>query len=553
MFQARWYQTEAEQSIHNYFAKHSGNPVIALPTGTGKSVVIGNFIKNVLTQWPNQRMMMLTHVKELIEQNGEKLVQMWPQAPMGFYSAGLNSRDMMLPIIFGGVQSVAPAIKRSMESELHLPPHMRHFGWRDLVIVDECHLISENDETYYQYVINELKQINPNLKVIGLSATPYRMKSGPITENGIFTDICYDLTDYKSFNRLVAEGFLAPLVGKPTMTDIDLSEVNIRGGEFVQKDLEKVVDSDEVVLSAVRETMYYGKDRKAWLIFATGIENTEHVANVYQSFGLDILPVHSKRTNAQNDEVIRAFKAGEILGIVNGKKLTTGFDHPPIDLISDKNPTNSPGLHVQKMGRGTRPAPGKTNCLYLDFGKNVARLGPINDPVVPGKKGKGKGSGEAPVKICPNCGVYNHTSVRHCEMCQYEFEFNSNLEVTADSAAPMRIDEPKDIRTYEVSHVTNTIHRKKGSKPSIKVTYFLKDTVNTVSEYVMLEHSGFAKQKSVNWWKKRSDIEPPVTTADAMVLFPYLKVPKSVDIWVNAKYPEIVATNMGANDENNAR
>jgi len=208
IYVSRWYQDEAEYSIFDYFQRgNKGNPVVAMPTGTGKSIVIANFIRRIFSNWPNQRIMMLTHVKELIEQNAEKLMSIWPTAPLGIYSAGLNSREMIMPIVFGGVQSVAPAIRRTLEENDGRPSHLRHFGWRDLLLIDECHLLSDKESSQYQYIISELRAINPNLKVIGFTATPYRMKMGLITDNGIFTDICYDVTGVESFNRLIAEGF----------------------------------------------------------------------------------------------------------------------------------------------------------------------------------------------------------------------------------------------------------------------------------------------------------------------------------------------------------
>lgn len=543
-FAPRWYQAEAVASIHNYFGSGGrGNPVVAMPTGTGKSVVIAQFIMGVMQQWPNQRMMMITHVKELIEQNAEKLLQMWPSAPLGIYSAGLNSRDMRLPLIFGGIQSIAPEIKRA---DPNAPPMFKHFGFIDLIIIDECHLLSEKEDSGYQYVIDELRKINPNLKVIGLTATPYRTKIGTITDNGIFTDMCYDITDFESFNRLVREGFLAPLVARMGQSQIDMSEVKMRAGEFVESDVVKAMNKDDTIVKVVNEIIYYGYgQRKAWLMFATGIETTEHMASIFQSYGMDVLPVHSKLNSTVNDETIAAFKAGEILGIVNGQKLTTGFDHPPIDLIGDANPTSSPGKHVQKMGRGTRPCEGKENCLYLDFGRNVERLGPINDPIVPNNKRRKSKPGDAPVKLCPNCGIYAHTTARVCENCEFEFPKNmmTNVSKSSSTFAPMRLsEEEKVIETFEVSQVFNTVHRKANTPPSIRVTYACG--LQSFSEFVTLEHQGYAKQRAREWWKMRHGEEPPKTTEEAMQKFSELRVPKRIRVWVNKKYPEILSVEM---------
>lgn len=545
LYVPRWYQDAAGYSIFEYFQSgKTGNPVVAMPTGTGKSVVIGSFIKNVLQRWPNQRIMMLTHVKELIEQNAEKLQSIWPVAPIGIYSAGLNSRDMIMPIVFGGVQSVAPAIKRALETDDGRPPHLRHFGWRDLLIIDECHLLSDKENSHYQFIINELKKMNPYLKVIGFTATPYRMKMGLITENGIFTDFCYDITGIDSFNRLIAEGFLAPLVARPTRTEVNISSVGMTAGEFNSKQLEKAVDTDEVTFGAVQEMLEMASDRSTWLVFATGIDNTEHIASVIQSYGLDVLPVHSKLSAKVNTERLRAFKAGEIRGLVSGQKLTTGFDHPPIDFIADLNPTLSPGKHVQKLGRGTRPSPGtgKQNCLYADFSGNVRRLGPINDPRIPNRPGKG--GGDAPVRLCEVCGVYNHASARRCENCGNEFSFETKIFASAGELAPLRSDAPQ-VEYVTVDKVIYNLHEKRNKEgvlmkpPMIKVSYFCG--LQMFNEFVMLEHNGFPAKRSRDWWKQRHKEDAPPTTHEALKRVSELRTPSRLRVWVNKKYPEVLS------------
>ena len=540
MFQSRWYQNEAELSIFNYFKKGNvGNPVVAMPTGTGKSIVIANFIRKVFEQWPTQRVMMLTHVKELIQQNAEKLISVWPTAPLGIYSAGLNSRDMILPVVFGGVQSVSKAIKKSVES------NTPHFGYRDLVIIDECHLLGPNEDTMYQYIISELLKINPYLKVVGLTATPYRLKQGMITdEGGIFTDVCYDLTKMQNFNRLIDEGFLAPLIPKRTATEVDVSEVGMARGDFNSKQLQNAVDKDEITYNAVKEICEQGYGRKSWLIFASGVENSEHIAAMFQSFGVSAAACHSKLKSVENDRIIAAFKSGEIKALVNNNKLTTGFDHPPIDLIGMLRPTLSPGLWVQMLGRGTRPCEGKENCLVLDFAGNTRRLGPINDPVKPKKPGKGGGGGDAPIRICDMCGMYNHASVRVCDNCGYEFPRQSKLSVTASEDVLIKSDSPQ-VEYFEVQKVIYNLHEKKNkegvatSPPSIKVSYFCG--LLMFNEWVCLEHSGFAAKKARDWWKQRHNEDPPATTHRALEKVSGLSVPAKIRVWVNKKHPEILS------------
>lgn len=541
----RWYQNEAEYSVFDYFESGKrGNPVIAMPTGTGKSIVIANLIRRIFNMYPNQRVMMLTHVKKLIQQNAEKLMSIWPTAPLGIYSAGLKSRDMILPIVFGGIQSVAKAIARSLEDDSNqlLPQHMKHFGWRDLIFIDEAHLLSPNEDSEYQYVIAELKKINPQLKVIGFTATPYRMKQGMITDDdGIFTDICYDITGIEAFNRMIAEGFMSPIIAKPTRTVIDVSNVGMTGSEFNQKQLNSVVDTDEVTYNAVKEMVEYGANRNSWMVFGSSIENAEHINAMLQSFGVNSVVVHSKLKDS--DQRILDFQNGQYQCIVNKDMLTTGFDHPPIDFIADLQPTMSPGKHVQKWGRGTRPSPStyKNNCLGLDFAGNVRRLGPINDPVKPRKPGQG--GGDAPIRICDSCGAYNHASARFCCNCGAEFSFETKIFGTAGTEAFLRSDAPI-VEYFKVAKVIYNLHEKKDangnltSPPSIKVSYFCG--LQMFNEWVMLEHPGMASKRARDWWRSRHQEEPPPTTHQALQRVSELRKPAQIRVWVNKKYPDIL-------------
>ena len=540
MFKERWYQSECEASIFEYFKQgNKGNPVCVLPTGTGKSVIIANFVRRVLREWPSQRIMMLTHVKELIEQNAEKLQRVWPTAPLGIYSAGLNSRDTAMPILFAGVQSVAKAIKRS-ESDIEIPVNMRHFGHRDLIIIDECHLLSPAENSQYQFVIKELLKINPSLKVIGFTATPYRLKQGMITEDdGIFTDICYDVSGVEAFNKMIAEGFLVPLIPKRTLTEIDVSHVTLTGGEFNNKQLQAAVDKDETTYNAVKEIVQQGQNRNCWLVFASGVDNAEHVAEVLRNFGVSAAAVHSKLPDGENNKRMADFKSGKLRALVNNNKLTTGFDHPPVDLIGMLRPTMSPGLWVQMLGRGTRPSPktGKRDCLVLDFAGNTQRLGPINDPVKPRKPGKGE-AGEVPIRICEVCGVYNHASARRCCNCGTEFAFETKIVGTSSDFELLRDDIPI-VKYLDVTKVMYASHDKKGAPLSMKVSYVCG--LRMFNEWVCLEHGGLPARKARAWWSQRYAGEPPATTEEAMLLIRELRVPTKIRVWVNKQFPEILS------------
>ncbi len=544
--QLRYYQEEAVLSIYDYFQQFTGNPIVALPTGTGKSIVIAEFVRSVMTYFPGQRVMMLTHVKELIVQNYQEMVSVWPLAPVGIYSAGIGSREIA-PITFAGIASV---VKKA-----HL------FGHVDLVLVDECHLISPHDETNYRIFIEALRAINPAVKVIGFTATPYRLGQGLLTwattkakgteaeeiKPALFTDICYDLTGLVPFNRLIAEGFLAPLVPKRTETQIDISGVHMQAGEYNLAELQSAVDRSSITKKAIDEILFHGllnnEERMRWLIFATGVDHSEHIAAEIRERGFDAHAIHSKTPASDRDLRLAEFKKpsdGKVKCLVSNNVLTTGFNAPHVDLIGMLRHTMSPGLWVQMLGRGTRPYPGKKNCLVLDFAGNTKRLGPINDPKLPKRKGE-KDGGEAPVKCCEKCGTYNHASVRFCTSCGHEFPPAIKFKEKASSDELIKSSSPV-VEVFAVNHITYKpwFPRNTAKPPSLYVSYYCGS--RQFSEWVCLEHDGWAGKKGRDWWRRRTpDEEPPPTVEEAMKHIKELDSPTHIRVWVNQTHPEIMA------------
>lgn len=547
MITLRPYQEQAVQSVFDYYAAgNKGNPVIAMPTGTGKSIVIAEFCRRVLSYWPNQRIIVATHVKELIEQNAKKMLEIWPTAPVGIYSAGLGSRDSLQSIIFGGVASMVKATER--------------FGLRHLMIVDEAHLVSPDAESNYQKLIAGLKQFNPNFKTIGLTATAYRTGQGPIADDGnLFTDVACDMTSLQRFNWFISEGYLVPPIPKRTMTELDVSNVGIVNGDYSQAELQKAVDQYGITYQCCREIIEYAAQRKSWLIFASGIEHAEHVAECLQTLGINAKAIHGKLPKAQRDELIMSWKNLSLRCLVANNMMTTGVDHPALDFIGMKRPTTSTGLWVQMLGRGTRPdyAPGhdlsttegrlaaiaasrKHNCLVLDFAGNTRRLGPINDPVIPKKRVKGAIPGVAPIKICPTCGIYNHANATSCEnpACDHHFERQARLDSSADHAELIRSDQPV-INEMKVQRVLYTKLELQGKPPMLKVSYFCG--LDYAKEVLCFQHTGFARTAARKWWRERSATEPPETIDAALAQAQQgsLREPKAIKVHTNKRHPEV--------------
>lgn len=520
----RDYQEASIDFLHKYFTEKSGSPIIALPTGTGKSIIIAEFIRRSFSQWPGTRIMMLTHVKELIGQNYDTLRNVFPTAPVGIYSAGLKRKEADAAITFAGIQSV------HRKAEL--------FGHIDLVLIDECHLVSNNGNTMYRRFIDSLKETNPKLKVVGFSATPYRLSSGMLTDpGGIFTDVAFDLTDRKSFNWLIQERWLAPVVPKRTHSQLDLTGVAVQGGEYVLKQMQAKVDQESVTIAALKEAVHLASDRKHWLVFASGIDHAEHIAGYLEDiFNISSTAVHNKVTD--RDERIAAFKEGRVQVMVNNNILTTGFDFPEIDCIVMLRPTQSPGLWVQMLGRGTRPAEGKKDCLVLDFAGNTERLGPINDPVLPRRSRKGRGpKGVAPVRLCEHCLCYSHASARHCEHCNAEFPKSVKIGAAASSAELIAGDIPSPT-SHKITKVLYSLHKKQGKPDSMRVTYYCG--LRHFNEYICLDHGGYATKVAQQWWELRSPWGVPPNAHEGMKAIDYLRTPSAIGVIEKGKYPEII-------------
>ena len=343
MIALRPYQAEAVDSIYHYFGKNTGNPLIVLPTGTGKSICIAEFIRRAIRDYSDTRILCITHVRELIAQNYAQLIRLWPDAPAGVYSAGLNRRDLHQQVLFCGVQST---YKRAADIQR-----------ADLVLIDEAHLIGRNDAGMYRRFIKELTDINPWLKVVGLTATAYRLDSGYLHkgDGALFDAIAYEA----NLGDMVEQGYLSPLTTKRTKTTLDVTGVKVRGGEFVAGDLERAVNVQDINEAIAAEIIEKGADRGSWLVFAAGVDHAKALCALLP----DAACVFGETPVAERDQIIGDFKCGRLRALVNVGVLTTGFDAPGVDLIAMCRPTKSTGLYVQQLGRGTRLAEGKENCI----------------------------------------------------------------------------------------------------------------------------------------------------------------------------------------------
>jgi DNA repair protein RadD len=471
----RAYQQLAIDQLYDWMGNHNGNPCLVLPTGAGKSHVVAALCKDAVQNWPETRILMLTHVKELIEQNAEKMLQHWPNAPMGIYSASIGKRQLGEPITFAGIQSV--------RNKANLLGHV------DLIIIDECHLVSHKDEGGYRSLIDQLMQINPHLRVIGLTATPYRLGHGLITDKPAIFD---GLIEPVTIPGLIEQGYLATLRSKVTTAKLSVDGVHKRGGEYIESELQAAVNTDPLNAAVVQEVIKLAGVRKSWLFFCAGIDHARNVAVMLNALGVPADVVTGDTPKKERAKIIADFKAGRLKALTNANVLTTGFDYPDIDLIAMLRPTLSPGLYVQMAGRGLRLKSHTDHCLVLDFAGVVARHGPIV-AVEPPKKG-GTGEGDAPIKVCDHCGEINHAAVKNCSNCGEAFPEPEPPPAKLHNDDIMGLEGSE----MDVKEWVWRIHESRTSgKEMLTVTYYGRNLSDKpVTEYITILHEGYAGEKA---------------------------------------------------------
>jgi DNA repair protein RadD len=495
----RPYQDAAVAAVYQHLAERDDNPCVVIPTGGGKGVIVGKICDDVVTRW-NGRILVLTHVKELVDQNAAQAGRFLSPLLVGVHSAGLKRRDIDHPVIVAGIQSV---YQKACD-----------LGRFDVILIDEAHLIPSDGEGMYQTFLREARVVNPRLRVIGLTATPFRLKDGSIcAPENILNAVCYEV----GVKELIRDGFLSPLISKAGKAKADTTGLHIRGGEFIPDEVEHLMDDDGLVRAACAEIADQTRNRKACLVFAAGVQHAEHVAATLAStVGAEVACIFGHTPDGERDRLIARFKKGELRYLVNVAVLTTGFDAPQVDCVALLRPTMSPGLYYQMVGRGFRLAPGKDDCLVLDFGGNVLRHGPVDALNLTTQDDRG--TGEAPAKECPQCQAVIAAGFAACPQCGFVFPppEREKHEREASSAGVLS----GQVTTIEhvVRNVFYVVHQKRGAPPEAPKTLRVEYEVGLnqfCKEWVCFEHTGFARGKAEVWWRARSHLPVPTSAAEA--------------------------------------
>jgi DNA repair protein RadD len=520
----RWYQKKAVEAFEREARrKPSDDQLLVLPTGAGKTIVMANVIAKAI-EW-NMNVIVLARVKELISQNQDKFCRCFPELAdlSGVYCAGLGMREPEKAVLFASVQSVV-----NKENLL---------GKRKLIIVDEAHQIPRSDESQYQKFLASMRKIEPAAKVLGLTASPYRLDGGVIFgPEQQFHSVAYNVP----LSVLIKENYIT----KPQTLDvskIDLKGVKKTGGDFNRADVEtrflKKRIGSEIVDAA------NSKGCKSVLVFASGVAHAERLNREIEACGEFAHVITGDTLPILRQSSIDAFTNRKIRYLINVDCLTTGFDAPCIDMIAVCRATESPGLFLQMVGRGFRKFAGKKVCWVLDYGQNVDRHGAIDSDLYGMDTiSLAEGTGEAPKRVCPKCFEINFAAVRKCIRCGMEFPRVSKDLVASNKSI---LSHPEWLEVIETRYAINK--GKDGKRDSLRVTYRCKEGNSIigkryVSEWVCFEHYGYARQKAMSWFEEMSYAPIPSRIEEFFEAFNNGKVAKVNKVFVkkDGKYDRVI-------------
>lgn len=486
MLKPRPYQQEALDALDAHLrSDHKTAPCISIPTGGGKSLIIALAIQRWKANHPSLRVCVLAHRKELVQQNSDELRNIDPHCDLGVYAAGLQRRETENSILYASIDSI---YKKAGE----LTPF-------DVILVDEAHRIPLRGDGKYRQFINECRRFNPKLVVVGFTATPYRM-NGPICHRDhILQKLVYEA----DITQLINDGFLCMLRTKRSEHQPDLSKVRKAGGDYVTKSLSEEVGKSDTVALAVRELVatINAENRRSVVVFAIDIDHCKLISEELHKYGIQAPYVTAKTPARERDRKVEDFKLGRYRVLLNVNVYTEGFNAKSVDCVALLRPTLSKGMYIQMVGRGLRLHPNKTDCLVLDFANCIQEHGPINQPV----------DSEVRLHKCADCGDTFSYLVGKCPHCGWEIPPAERRVAEAAERVRRLHNVSADDRSIlsqgeqgtwlKVNSVICHRHRKPGKIDSLRVQY--RCGRKTVSEWICLDHQGYALARAMDWWNKR--------------------------------------------------
>jgi DNA repair protein RadD len=402
-YQLRDYQQDAVDAVLLHIRKSTTSCLIDAATGGGKSWIAAALADNIL-KMSGKKTLVLAPSKELVEQNFEKFTHTGNSA--SFYSASVGVKSTRHNVVFGTPLSVLNGIDSFLD------------GFA-AVIIDECHQTTPT----IREIVGRMRQSNPNLRVIGMTATPYRTGEGYIYKIGVDSEPVHPgmTTAAAFFDKLVYRASTRELIDRGFLTQPALYsagvhyaaaglEANSRG-KFDDGEIADVFEGKGRLTAAiVADVVGRSKAGLGVMFFAASINHAVEICESLPEQHTELVTGATKKTD--RERILRQFRAGEVRYLVNVSVLTTGFDAPNVGTVAILRATESPGLLLQIIGRGLRLHDGKDEVMILDYAENFERhasSGDVFDPDITVVK---SGGGEKVDVVCPVCGHNNQFALK---------------------------------------------------------------------------------------------------------------------------------------------
>ena len=521
----RDYQAKAVGAVKWALVKKD-NCLLVAPCGAGKTVIFSEVVS-----WLHQsgrKCLILLDRENLVSQTAKRMAEhIGPY--VGVACSSVSSRkDLRKPVVVASRQTLAPMLKNGSKNYK-----------TNIVILDEAHLCNPK-AGQYKDILNQLKENHPALRVMGCTATPYRLSGGKIYGK---SDSLFDEVDYRvTTEELLNNGYLVPLSWKIRKSDLNAQLDLVKKsstGDLNEAEQYKVLGKDTYVRGVFDAWAEYCRDRKT-AIYALNIQHAELIKSVFESEGIKVWLIHSKMNTKQVRKCIAEYTAGNGV-IINVGILTIGTDIPSISSIILARRTLSTALFFQIVGRGARISPGKQDCLVVDLCANALIHGIDPDNPVRNEKEERTWDIEPKIKVCPMCETAHSLSARACKECGFEFPYEEKEpEEVRDSGDKPELVDFDGFRKVECDHVRYYLHPGKNGKPPTIRAEYRRVGVVVGKQWLCPQHIGFPKQKAGRYWRELGGKWPvPKTVVEWIQRNGELEHRLILTINFTGKYPEI--------------
>lgn len=509
MLNLRKYQEQAITTIQTDLLEED-NALLQAATGAGKTVIFSHLIERYHTKFKFFRTLILTRQKELVEQSFDKIKAVYPE--------GVENIGICCSSVSAKKQVKKPILIATPQSYSKLVQFCDPFN---LIIIDEVHTLAPKNKTsQYKDIIDINRSKRPTARLLGFTATPYRLNHGYIFGNACKDESAnwFDRLNYSiSMDELQEQGYLCPIRYKASPSARkDLSSVKRTAGDYNEGDLSKVmIRHIGSVLDSIEK---HAQEREHIIIFCVTIEHAKRVSELLNSAGIDCDTVHSKMPKKERNRILEQFKSGRLRACCNVGVLTTGFDYPEIDCIVLARPTLSASLFVQMVGRGARIAEEKDDCIVLDLSDNYARHGHPAKPHVPTYKERWRfksveeleekeeafGGG----KVCPSCNEIVTGTAEACSECGHFFAKVIKKVELVD--IELKKEKQKTAKWFQVDSVKVELYTSSKKNEMIRVLFYESEPMQsifgiTVEQHFHAEYLNFSNEflsyRAANKWK----------------------------------------------------